>query len=757
MHKDEDEIDIKALFETMYQYKFSLLFITLFFAAVSAFYAYFQPNIYSATASVKVGLDKGAVAKDVLSMAMGKGAVTEGTEKDLIESRYLTQKALMMVDFSHHYYTTQNYREVELYKYTPFDVTMLKGFGLSFNLTVIDEEHYRLVVEDVEREDGSTLQYNQIHKFEEEVLTEDFQLNIMHIKPFHATEYRFMIDRSSHVMGKVSAVQTSEHSTIFKISYEDTVPLRAQEFANALAEAYVNQNVENKSREATQKLMFIEKQLAKLQKEIKYSAAKLEEFRKTSNTVNVDNKMEVVSTRVDAYEAQLMEMHIKEEMLKNFYIQVKKGNKLETLSLAGIGEKDSSLVGTMLSLQESVVEKKILREDYTAIHPKVIKVNRKIKQLKSIIIHTVENLTKTIEKRKLLLTKSIEKQRIILNDLPESERQYGQLERQFKMNESMNSYLLKMKAEAEMIKASTVSKNRVLDHALLPSTPIKPKRNLIILVGTLLGFILGLSGVFLRVFLDDKIKTEDEIKNYVDCPVVGTIPHMGEETKLWDEAIKIFTSPKSVFAESFRNLRANLQVINNKEGSKVILLTSTVGEEGKTTLSVNLAAIMSMAKKRTIVINMDMRKPTLHEKFNLPNHQGLSELLSESINLREAIHETKYPYLDMISSGNAPINPAESILSKRMNEILEQLKKGYEIIILDTPPIGLVADAKTLMKTVDINLYVIRANHSKKIYLETLKEMTELNKLNNVGIILNDVDFKKGRYGYYQNYGYYEE
>jgi capsular exopolysaccharide synthesis family protein len=757
MHGKEDEIDVKALFDTVNKYKYLLLLITIVFSLTSGFYAYFQPNIYKATASVKVGLDKGAMAKDVLSMAMGKGAVTEGTEKDLIQSRYLRDKALKMVDFSHHYYATQEYRELELYKYTPFEVIMLKGYGLSFDLIVIDEEYYRLVLSDRKRADGSILNYNQIHKFEEEVVTEDFQLNIMHIKPFHASEYRFVINKASHLMGSVSAVQTSEHSTIFKISYEDTVPLRAQEFANALAEAYVNQNVENKSREATQKLMFIEKQLVKLKKEIKYSASKLEEFRKTSKTVNVDNKMEVVTTRVDEYEAQLMEMNIKEEMLKSFYIQVKKGDKLETLSLVGIGEKDSSLVDTMQSLQEAVVEKKILREDYTTIHPRVIKVNRKIKQLKSIIIHTVENLTQSIEKRKVLLSKSIKRQREILNALPESERKYGKLEREFKMNEGMNSYLLKMKAEAEMIKASTVSKNRILDQALLPNSPIRPKRNMIVLMGTLLGFILGLVGIFLLSFFDDRIKTEDEIKQHIDFPIVGTIPHMGDEKQIWDESIKIFTSPKSVFAESFRNLRANLHVIDNKVGSKIILLTSTVGEEGKTTLSVNLAAIMSMAKKRTIVINMDMRKPTLHEKFNLPNQQGLSELLSESIDLREAIRETKYPYLDMISSGNAPINPAESILSKRMNEILEQLKKGYEIIILDTPPIGLVADAKTLMQNVDINLYVLRANHSKKIYLETLKEISVLNKLTNVGIILNDVDFKKGRYGYYHNYGYYEE
>jgi len=757
MHREEDEIDIKALVAAVYKHKILLFLVTLTFALGSGVYAYFQPNIYQATASVKVGLDKGAMAKDVLSMAMGKGAVTEGTEKDLIQSRYLRERAKQFVDFSHHYYTTQNYKEVELYTYAPFEVVMSKGFGLSFLLTFIDDRHYKLEVEESKRADGSILKYSQVHQFDENVITDDFELNIMKVRPFHAKEYRFVIDSTSHVTGSVSSAQSSEHSTIFQISYSDTVPLRAQEFANALADAYVNQNVENTNREATQKLIFIKEQQAKVQKEIQASISKLESFRRTSKTVNIDNKMEVVTTRVDAYEAQLMEMNIKEEMLKSFYAQVKKGDKLETLSLVGIGEKDSALVKTMQSLQEAVIEKKILREDYTSKHPKIIKINGKIRQLKTIIIHTVENLMATIEKRQNLLMQSINKQKSILNDLPESERQYNALKRTFKMNENMNNYLLKMKAEAEMIKASTVSKNRVLDHALLPRTPISPKRQSIIIAGTLFGFVLGLVWVLLLGFLDDKIKSEDEIKKMLDLPIVGTIPHVEEKKNIWDESVKIFDAPKSVFSEAFRNLRSNLKVLDQSKGSKIILLTSTVGEEGKTTLSVNLAGIMSTTGKRTIIINMDMRKPTLHEKFNLPNNEGLSELLSGSIRLQDAIKETKYPYLDILPSGTAPVNPAEAILSDRMYKTLEDLKKGYEIIILDTPPIGLVSDAKGLMQSADINLYVLRANYSKKVYLKTLKEIVELNKLSNIGIVLNDVNFKQGHYGYYHNYGYYEE
>lgn len=751
---EEDSIDIRAWLYELYYHKYIVLLFVLLFSFASGYYAYFLPNVYRATASVKVGLDEDEYAKDVISMAMGKGAINSATEKDLIKSRYLTQLALKNVDFRHHYYTKVDFRELELYKDAPFAVTMIKGHGISFTLEVVDNEHYRLIVDNQD-----TWNYNQIHTYSEEVKTLYFQLKVEKLAPMSHASYRFVIDKERRGFGNIFATQNSENSTILQISVEDTVPRRTQEYANALAEAYVKQNVENKSREAMQRLVFIDKQLSTVSNNIKESAQNLEKFRQESKIVNIEHVSGTISARLDEYESSLIELLVKEQMLKNFYTQVTSGKKIETLSTEGIEDKDSVLSELMEKLQDAVVERKELREDYTNLHPLLMKINRKITQLQSTITNATKNLMQNVEKKKELLNQSIEKQRAVLHTLPENERKYGQLERKFKMNEEINTYLMQRKAEAQMVKASTVSKNRMLDRAVLPYSPIKPNRNIVVLIGVILGFIVGILIVLLKVMLDTKIKDENDITQNVDYPILGVIPHFEDIEESWKGKIKVFDEVKSIVSESFRHLRSNMQFLQKKDGPQIVLLSSTVGQEGKTTIAVNLGAIMSLAKKRTIILNLDMRKPTLHERFDLPNQTGLSELLNERVQFKDVIQQTRYPYLDIISSGAIPPNPSELIQSDKMHEVLEMLKKGYDMIILDTPPIGLVTDAKELMHYVDVNIYVVRANYSRKEFLENLKKLDLIEKIPHLGMVLNDVKRKRGNYGYYAGYGdgYYEE
>lgn len=754
---DENEIDIKALLHALYRYNLLILLMVILFGLGSAYYAYFKPDIYRATASVKVGLDSEAYAKDVISMAMGKGALNSATEKDLIKSRYLAKRALKNVDFRYHYYVIKDFKEVELYKKSPLTVHLTDGYDISFNIEVLDRDTYILNVQKAIRDDGTTWEYKKTHHFDTLVSNDDFNLTLFNTDNIQQGEYRFVVDKKNRSFGKVFVSQNSENSTILQISVEDTVALRAKEYANALAEAYVKQNVENKTREANQRLIFIDAQLNNISLRIKDAAGKLEDFRKTSKIVHIDNKTEALSDRLDEHEANLMDLVIKEEMLKNFYKEVKSNRKLETLSIEGIEDKESVLSDMMKELHETILEQRLLKQDYTNLHPVVIKVKRKIAQLKSVIMNTVSNLIKNLEKRKNFLSKNIKRERELLNSLPENVRHYGQLERKFKMNEEISSYLLKRKSEAEMVKASTVSKNRLLDRALVSSSPIKPKRKIIVLIGLLIGFIVGIILAFLSILLDTKIKNESDISQLVSYPTLGVIPRFDDEGNSWKSEIKVFASAKSPLAEAFRHLRSNLQFLRKRSGSQLILITSTIGQEGKTTISVNVGAIMSLAKKRTIIINLDMRKPTLHEKFDLPNSQGLSELLNDRVGLKDVIQETRYPYLDIISSGVIPPNPSELIQSKKMYEILHELKQGYDFILLDTPPIGLVTDAKELMHFADINIYIVRADYSRKEFLENLKTYDFMRNVSHMGIVLNDVKPKKGGYGYYADYGYYDE
>jgi capsular exopolysaccharide synthesis family protein len=191
------------------------------------------------------------------------------------------------------------------------------------------------------------------------------------------------------------------------------------------------------------------------------------------------------------------------------------------------------------------------------------------------------------------------------------------------------------------------------------------------------------------------------------------------------------------------------------KSSQVIAVTSTVGGEGKTELCANLAGIISLTGKRVIILNLDMRKPTLHERFGLENEIGMSTVLSCHAAISEVIQHTKYKNLDMIASGPIPPNPSELIQSKRMEELIEMLRTVYPVIILDTPPVGLVTDARTLMGFSDISIYLLRAGQSKKAFLRQADMFFHSDGIQGFSVVLNDVKMTKEGYGY--GYGYYEE
>jgi capsular exopolysaccharide synthesis family protein len=323
------------------------------------------------------------------------------------------------------------------------------------------------------------------------------------------------------------------------------------------------------------------------------------------------------------------------------------------------------------------------------------------------------------------------------------------------VNEKIYSYLLEKRSETAIIKASTVSKNRMIDKALLPAAPILPNRKMIILSGLALGLLLGLALAFLRAFLDDRIKDEEEIPKLTHVPILGNIPHIKEH----NQKVFVSSSPKSAIAESFRNLRTNLQFMTRGNHGHVIAVTSTVAGEGKTTVCINLGAIMSMAEKRTIILNLDMRKPTLHQQFGLKNEKGMSTLLSGHTKLVDVIQHTEYPNLDVISSGPVPPNPSELIQSELMEKLLEKLREVYDVVILDTPPVGLVTDARTLMHFADTSIYVVRAGYSKKVFLKNVEKISTFRDISGLGILLNDAKMHKNNYsyGYGYGYGYYEE
>ena len=743
-----DEISFAKLMETPLQHKFLIIFLTFLMAVIAAAYAYFQPNIYNATATLEISAKKAAPSvNDILAAALSQPSQNVDTEIEILKSHFVSKMALKKVDFINHYYYVQNYKKTEMYENIPLKAELKKGYGVKFN--IYPQEGNKFILEVKKK---GKKEFKKEVEFNSWVKGPYFEIKIEKTGNLEYKKYIYIADKLKTVLRELDknlkVKQASPKASIIVISFEDNVAKRAQEYVNALAEAYLKQSIERKTKEATKRINFIDKQLKVITKNLKDSENRLADYKKRTNIINLSTKAKSVIEQSAKLEAQLTEISLEREVVQTLYEQIKSGRGLENISIIGMGQDGASLINMVQKLQNEIIKKKMLLQDYTNAHPEVIKVTSSIVQLKRSILRSIKNMLKLLNEREAYAKETLRKKNKIISKLPKSEKVLTNLKRKFLVNEKIYSYLLEKRSESSIIKASTISSNRIIDRAEVADKPVKPKKKLIVLGGAVIGFILGIILAFIKTMVSDKIDSKEDIEKLTSVPIAGVITH----TEYKSDTVAVANSPKSAIAESFRSLRTNLQFMVREE-NKVISVTSTISGEGKTFTSVNLATIISMTGQNTIVINVDMRKPTLNKKFGLKNTKGVSTYLSGKNLLYEVIQQTEYENLDVITSGPIPPNPSELINSRAFKELIARLKEVYEVIILDTPPIGLVSDARVVMDLCNINLYVVRERYSKKAFIENINKLKE-EKIKGLGIVYNDIKITKGGYGY--GYGYYK-
>ena len=762
-----DEIDLGDLFKTIMKYKYIIALFAIIFTLGAAVFAYTKPSVYSSFATIELQeASKGFNAQDALKDAFSGGTVNVENQIEIIKSKSLQDQAVKNLSLGTRYFTKRNYRGYEYYKNSPFIVIdkVLENtiYGTNFVLTPIDEESFRLEIKPISKyskrgilatlgvqplEDYEKMTYDKVHKYNEEISTEWFTIEITKISPLENEEYSFSFVHPSIASdiyyNALSVSQVSELSSILMTSIQDGVSLRAADLLNSLLKAYLEQEIDRKSEVANLSLDFIDKQLDEINAKLKVSESDLESYKESNDVISLSDKAKTVSQQLVEYETKIQELNIEENIMSNLYQYISNNQNLSGLTVGSITFADPVLASLVKNLHELSSQKDTFLLDYTELHPEVQKLTKTVSSLRRQIIASLKSNLGQLNQRKASLNALIVKFKGSLETLPKQERDLTRLTRHFNVNEKVYSFLLEKRAETAILKSSTISNGRVLDQALNFNSPIKPKRILIVLVGMILGVIIGLAYAFLREFLNHTIKNTEEIEKYSSMPIYGVIPqNKGKKTN-------------NVFLEAFRSIRTNLQFLPQNETSRVISITSSVSGEGKTTITAKLADIIGQSDKRVIVLDLDLRKASVHKEFGLPNNIGMSNYLTHQNSLEEVIKKTSFKNVDVITTGILPPNPSELILTDSMKNLLDELKKSYDYILMDTPPVGLVTDALILMNYSDITFTVVRANYTRKEFIRNLDRLSKEHSHNHVGMILNGVEIgDKYGYGYGVSYGY---
>jgi tyrosine-protein kinase Etk/Wzc len=555
-----------------------------------------------------------------------------------------------------------------------------------------------------------------------------------------ANEYRW----------KLNVAPIEKDASLVYLSVSGFVPDQEADYLNKLMEIYCDYGREYKTKTATKTIEFIENQLSIISDSLRKAERAMEVFRENNNFFDLSREGALVQSKLLNFENEKsgFELQLHYYSYLSEYLKLK--NVRETIiSPTIMGITDPVLIRLVTDLSEIQKEREKLGFNFESTQNNI---EFKTKQEIEIRASLNENVSNNISSLKISIGEINKKIAFVEEEikiLPAKEMKFIQVQREFEINNTVYTYLLEKRAETGIARASIVSDSRPIDEASLFSTvQIKPKARKNFIIALILGIALPMVLISMIDFLNDKVIDKRDIERKTRVPVIGYISHNDSKNE-----VPVVAKPGSSLAESFRSIRTSLKYFIKENENPVIAVSSTISSEGKTFISINLAAITAMLGKRVLLIGLDLRKPRINKILEFEDSPGMSAYLSGNCKYEEVIKQTQIKNLFYAPSGAVPPNPAELIDTDHMRKFMEKVKEEFDYIIIDTPPVAIVTDTLLLSPYVDINLFIVRQRYTSRNTLEMVDQIYKQGKLKNLAIVINDINLS-GYYGFGMRYGY---
>jgi len=556
----------------------------------------------------------------------------------------------------------------------------------------------------------------------------------------------------NYYTSKIQIQPVNKNASVIKLSLTDQVKLKAQAILDNLVLQYNYDAVKDKSLMAKNTETFINKRLEIISEDLSNVDKGVEQFKTKNNLSDMVTEASLVLESNAELEKKIVDFSTQLKLVE--YIQVYVNSNTDDLIPANLGLADVSTNQNTTNYNELLLERNRLLNSSSKLNPVIVNLEAQLLKIKKSISQSLANLKASLN----ISLRGIQQQENRLNSkisaAPKQEREFRDIQRQQQIIEGLYLYLLQKREENAITLAATQPNAKVIDSAFGNDTPVAPKRKIVYLAGILIGLLVPFSVLYLLFLLDNKVHSRKDIEGVVKAPYLGDIPKSVLDTK-----VVVSGNDRNSVAESFRLLRTNINFMlsKEKEHGKLIFLSSTIAGEGKTFISINLAAALALSNKKVLLLGADIRNPKIHEYLNIVPEKGLTHFLMDTnITFNEIINSVKEGF-DIVQSGVIPPNPSELLMNGRFEEALAYGKEHYDYVIVDTAPVNLVTDTLLLGQQADLFIYIIRANFLDKRLLEVPKLFYSEKRLPNMAVLLNDVNFERGDgygYGYGYSYGY---
>ena len=467
----------------------------------------------------------------------------------------------------------------------------------------------------------------------------------------------------------------------------------------------------------------------------------METFKRDAGITDLTSEAQIALAGNAEYEKKSVENRTQISLVNDLRKYLR-GNEYEVLP-SNVGLQDAALIGAIERYNEMLVERKRLLRTSTENNPAIVNLDTSIRAMKANVQATLEGTLQG-----LMITKS--------NLDREASRYSRRISNAPGQEAGLYLMLLQKREENAIALAATANNAKIIDEAIADDTPVSPKRSMIYLIALVLGVGIPVGIIYLIELTKFKIEGRADVEKLTSVPIIGDIP-LTDEKNDKNGSIAVFENKNNLMSETFRNIRTNLQFMLDND-QKVILVTSTVSGEGKSFVSANLAISLSLLGKKVVIVGLDIRKPGLNKVFQLSNREkGITQYLSNpETDLMELVQPSDInKNLYILLGGTVPPNPTELLARNGLDKAIETLKKHFDYVIMDTAPIGMVTDTLLIGRVADLSVYVCRADYTHKAEYTLINELSIEKKLPNLCTVINGVDLKKRKYGYYYGYGKY--
>ncbi len=544
---------------------------------------------------------------------------------------------------------------------------------------------------------------------------------------------------------------TSKTTSVAVISLKNSNVQRGKDFINKLLEMY-NINTNNDKNEVAQKTAeFINERIGIISKELGSTEKDLESFKRGAGITDLTSDAQIALTGSAEYEKKRVENQTQINLLQDLqkYMQ----NEGYEVLPSNIGLQDVNLAAAINRYNDVLVERKRLLRTSTENNPTIINLDTSISAMKENVQVSLDRVLRGLFITKADLDREASRYSRRISEAPGQEREFVSIARQQEIKAGLYLMLLQKREENAITLAATANNAKIIDEAIADDAPVAPRSKITYLIALILGVGIPVGVIYLLELTKFKIEGRADVEKLTSAPIVGDIPLTDEK----QGAIAVFENQNNLMSETFRNVRTNLQFMLGN-GKKVILVTSTVSGEGKSFISGNLAISLSLLGKKVVIVGLDIRKPGLNKVFNISKReQGITQYLANpEKNLMDLVQLSDVSKnLYILPGGTVPPNPTELLARDGLDKAIETLKKNFEYVILDTAPVGMVTDTLLIGRVADLSVYVCRADYTRKNEYTLINELIDGNKLPNLCTVINGLDLKKRKYGYYYGYGKY--